>query len=63
MHTEAIRHQRLYRLRIVHGREVDRMAMLPEGHKHAAMRRILLHHFKAEQIGVECLGALHISNF
>ena len=39
------------------------MVVPPERHKHTAMLRILLHHFKAEQIGVECLGALHISNF
>jgi hypothetical protein len=39
------------------------MAVLPEGHEHTTMHRILLHHFKAEQIRVECLRALHISNF
>src|SRR5262244_550846 len=48
MHTKAIRYQRLRCLGIINGREVDRMAMLPERHKHAAVRRILLHHFKAE---------------
>src|SRR5215831_12095021 len=43
MYTEAIRRQRLYRLGIIHGREVDRMAILPERHEHAAMHWVLLH--------------------
>ena len=63
MHTEAIRHQLLRRLGVIHGREVDGMAVFSERHKHAAMRWILLYHFKAEQIGVKRLGALHIRNF